>query len=172
MTNETKLYELMFLVPGSVSVDEADKAFKEVKEEIATLGGGVHSEESWGRRQLAYQVAKSDYGYYFVVRTNLEPAKTQELSNFCRLHRDIARFLVIALPADYTPVDYSEVKTKFGGRVKEETPEAEGKADVKKPAPKVEEKVEEKKEEKSEPKKEVKSEKNLDDILSDLDAKI
>lgn len=176
MHENSKLYELMILVPGNLSADEAEKTLAEVKGEITSIEGEITGTENWGRRELAYAVAQSDYGYYFVIYANIPANKVSELNNFCRINRNVSRHLLLARPEGITPVDYSTVKTGFGGRIKDETTiEAEKTVTKveKKPAKKIEKPVVietvEKKVEKKPVAKAKKAEKGLDDILSELD---
>ena len=121
MSENIKLYELMILVPGNLSADEAEKTFIEVQHEITSLKGEIADLERWGRRELAYAVAKNDYGYYFVVYAKLPAQETSKIDRFCRINRNIVRYLLLARPEDVAIVNYATVKTRFGGRIKDET---------------------------------------------------
>lgn len=134
---EQKQYELMFLVPGSVSEEEAGNILKRVKKELSDFNADILHEEAWSKRNLAYKVNKENTGYYFVLNFKVTADKASEIDNFCRIDRDIIRHLLTLWPEDQEMFDYSNSKIKFGEPVNPEKSEEE-----EKPKKKIEKKVE------------------------------
>jgi small subunit ribosomal protein S6 len=58
-------------------------------------GGTVESLEVWGRRRLAYEIAKNAEGIYAVVNLTAEPATVKELDRQLTLNESILRTKVI-----------------------------------------------------------------------------
>lgn len=88
-------YETLLLIPGTASEEEATAAFEAAKAELAALNAEITFEEAWGRKTLAYTVAKSRHGYYFVVEFNMDKANVATLTEKLRLRKDIARFMTV-----------------------------------------------------------------------------
>lgn len=50
--------------------------------------------DHWGRRQLAYPIARKDNGYYVIVRYTAEPTALPEYERALRLDESVLRYLV------------------------------------------------------------------------------
>lgn len=88
-------YETLLLIPGTASEEEANAAYEAAKAELVALNAEITFEEAWGRKALAYTVAKSRHGYYFVVEFNMDKANVATLTEKLRLRKDIARFMTV-----------------------------------------------------------------------------
>jgi len=58
-------------------------------------GGTVDNVEVWGRRRLAYEIAKNAEGIYAVVSLQAEPATVKELDRQLTLNESVLRTKVI-----------------------------------------------------------------------------
>lgn len=56
---KTKLYELTYLVPGSFTDSELGKVQETVQGLVKKHSGKIVSEESWGKKPLAYAVRRA-----------------------------------------------------------------------------------------------------------------
>ena len=54
--------------------------------------------DRWGKRRLAYEIAKKQYGYYVYVRFQSEPAFIAELERIYKLDDAILRYLTVIVP--------------------------------------------------------------------------
>jgi small subunit ribosomal protein S6 len=125
-------YELLYVVSGSLSEDEAAKATDAVNDAIIKLGGKVGDENVWGRRRLAYQIAKQEHGWYVVSRISLEGDKMADLSNALRLNDQVIRTLIVG--ADEVPT--AEEAAKALKAAEESEKERASRRDPAKPEPK------------------------------------
>lgn len=50
--------------------------------------------DHWGRRQLAYPIARKENGYYVIARYSVEPAVLPEYERALRLDEGVLRYLV------------------------------------------------------------------------------
>lgn len=92
---QSEHYETLMLVAGTASEEEAAAAFEGMKKEITEVGGTITFEEAWGRKKLAYTVAHSKHGYYFVVEFDAEKQMVADISTRLRNRKDITRFLTV-----------------------------------------------------------------------------
>lgn len=88
-------YELLLLISGLTSEDDAAKVFTSVKELLANDGAQITHEESLGRKALGYTIAKSRQGHYFVAEFDLVKSKLAPLQQKLRVRADITRYLIV-----------------------------------------------------------------------------
>jgi small subunit ribosomal protein S6 len=62
---------------------------------IRTAGGSVEKLDVWGRRRLAYEIAKKTEGIYAVIDLQATPAAVAELDRQLRLNESVLRTKVI-----------------------------------------------------------------------------
>lgn len=188
-----KKYELMVIISAEISDADIEKRLQGLKE----LLGEIVYEELWGMRPFAYKIKKQDKGYYAVWNFMKLPDEIHELEQNLQLYPDLLRFLLMHVPADYTPISLKAVEEGLEKLKKEKAEKRGGKGLSKKEskelkeekAPKIaakelspappppaavpvtpaEPKAEEKKEEKKPEKKEKTFDEKLSDILSDDD---
>jgi len=61
-------YETIYILRPDISPDDADKAQARVAEVIERLGGKLVKIDQWGKRKLAYKVARQKKGIYVVLK--------------------------------------------------------------------------------------------------------
>ncbi len=87
-------YEIVFLVHPDQS--EQVPAMIERYTGMLTAGGGqVHRLEDWGRRQLAYPIAKVHKAHYVLMNVECDQATLDELLGAFRFSDAVLRHLVI-----------------------------------------------------------------------------
>jgi small subunit ribosomal protein S6 len=175
-----KNYELLYILHPDLE-GSSDKVSEKVSNFIKKADGEVTNQEDWGKRKLAYKIAKNDFGVYVLVNFTLPSEKLPEIERDLRLSEEIIRFLVVALPEEK---EIKEEKPKRAKKTEDkpveqetetgkEKPAKEEKA-VKKPAKKAAEKTEkapvkvEKKTKKEEAETEKERMKKLDEKLEEI----
>jgi small subunit ribosomal protein S6 len=97
-TSSMRHYEVVFLVHPDQS--EQVPAMIERYRGIITAGGGaIHRLEDWGRRQLAYPIAKVHKAHYVLMNIECGKAALEELTGGFRFSDAVIRHMVIAMPA-------------------------------------------------------------------------
>ena len=163
-------YEMLFIVPGSLTDEEAPETISKVKKLLEDLEGKIIKEDNWGRKTLAYKIDNQTQGTYVWFEFDLPSEKIAEINKRLRLSREILRFLVTKariITEEEIKKD-EEVKKKIESKkkdkVKEELAEAEKEKEPEKQAKPKEEKP------KAKPKASISMEdldKKLDDLLTD-----
>jgi len=117
-------YEIVFLVHPDQS--EQVPAMVERYRGIITAGGGaVHRFEDWGRRQLAYPIAKIHKAHYVLMNIECDQKVLEELTGAFRFSDAVIRNLVVSMPAAVTEPSPMAKAVEEGGRPEESTlPEA------------------------------------------------
>ena len=87
-------YEIVVLVHPDQS--EQVPAMLERYKGIVTAGGGtVHRVEDWGRRQLAYPIAKVHKAHYILMNIEIDQKTLAELNGSFRFSDAVLRHLVV-----------------------------------------------------------------------------
>jgi len=111
---KTKEYETIYILRGDVDPDTAEKVQNRVSEVIARETGKLTKVEAWGRRRLAYPVAKFKKGVYVYVKYVGRGGLVNELERNLKLQDSVLKFQTVLLKADIDEtaltIDPEEVK--------------------------------------------------------------
>ena len=91
-------YEVMIIFDPTVEEDSIRVELDRSTELIRSRGGNPGKVERWGRRRLAYEIAKHSDGYYVLLEANAEPAVMAELDRTLTLADPVLRHKVIRVP--------------------------------------------------------------------------
>ena len=98
-------YEIVFLVHPDQS-EQVPAMIERYKGMIAAGGGAVHRVEDWGRRQLAYPIAKVHKAHYVLLNIECNQATLSELTGAFRFSDAVLRHLVVGMDAAVTEPSY------------------------------------------------------------------
>ncbi len=88
-------YEVAVVVTAQITDEERAAVVEQVKAYIARRGGNVTEVEDWGKRRLAYEIAKQSEGYYYFVKVDAEPTMSVELEKDLRIMENVLRYLIV-----------------------------------------------------------------------------
>ena len=111
-------YEIVFLVHPDQS-EQVPAMIDRYKGMIATGNGRVHRQEDWGRRQLAYPIAKVHKAHYVLMNVECDQKTINELTGAFRFSDAVLRHLVVHMDAAVTeasPMARAEEEEGSGGR--------------------------------------------------------
>jgi len=94
-------YEIVFLVHPDQS-EQVPAMIERYKGMIAAGGGAVHRLEDWGRRQLAYPIAKIHKAHYVLMNVETDQKTLAELTGAFRFSDAVVRHLVTSVDAALT----------------------------------------------------------------------
>jgi small subunit ribosomal protein S6 len=107
-------YETIYVLRQDVDPDGADKVAGRVAEVVARENGKLVKVETWGRRKLAYTVAKQRRGVYYYLKYLGGGAVVSELERNLRMLDTVVKFQTVLLrdevEVDTVAVDPEEVK--------------------------------------------------------------
>ncbi|MGH8890076.1 MAG: 30S ribosomal protein S6 [Acidothermaceae bacterium] len=84
-------YELMVLLDPEVEEKTVAPSLEQYLGVVRNGGGTVEKVDIWGRRRLAYEIAKKSEGIYAVVDIVAEPASVKELDRQLNLNETVLR---------------------------------------------------------------------------------
>lgn len=97
-TSETRAYEGMFLLRVEATQEQTDRSVQQIRETITKCGGAVTAQQMWGRRKLAYPIAKQREGVYLLTHFTAAPATIPSLEQALRVNETLLRSLIILQP--------------------------------------------------------------------------
>ena len=94
-------YEIVVMVHPDQS-DQVPAMTERYKAMVEGDGGKVHRLEDWGRRQLAYAIAKLHKAHYVLMNVECSDKALAELENAFRFNDAVIRKLVVRVEAAIT----------------------------------------------------------------------
>ena len=88
-------YELAVVVSAKLEDDARTATIEKVKEYITRFGGTVTEVEEWGKRKLAYEIAKVNEGFYSFTTFEAPAAAPAEIEARMRIMENVLRYLII-----------------------------------------------------------------------------
>lgn len=107
-------YETIYVLRQDVDPDSADKVASRVADVVSRENGKLVKVETWGRRKLAYVVAKQRRGIYYYLKYLGGGAVVTELERNLRMLDTVLKFQTVLLREDVlvetVSIDPEEVK--------------------------------------------------------------
>ncbi|MFH1068901.1 MAG: 30S ribosomal protein S6 [Candidatus Glassbacteria bacterium] len=108
-----KKYEIVLLLAPTIEEAEIDNGFESVLEILKAQGAEIIAEESinWGKKKLAYPVAKKENAWYRVYRFNCSPTTISEIERRLRIDERVLRSLLVLYdPETERPIKPAEAR--------------------------------------------------------------
>jgi small subunit ribosomal protein S6 len=117
----TQSYEVTFILGEAADEAAAQAKLAQLTTYVGTLEGAVTKSELWGRRELAYPIARNRSGFYVTFWAELPKQAVIALEKEIKFDESIIRSLVTkaytsAEPGSLTFVPEEEKETKGRGR--------------------------------------------------------
>ncbi|HHW43179.1 MAG: 30S ribosomal protein S6 [Thermoanaerobacteraceae bacterium] len=93
-------YELLFIVRPDMEDEKIAEAIEKFKTLITTHGGQVTRAEKWGKRRLAYEIARVREGVYIIFQFNAPPAVAQEVDRVLKITDYVLRHIIVHQAAE------------------------------------------------------------------------
>ncbi|GAA1932632.1 30S ribosomal protein S6 [Nocardioides marmoribigeumensis] len=88
-------YEVMVILDPSLDERTVAPSLDTYLNVVRQDGGQVTNVDVWGKRRLAYEIAKNPEGIYAVIDLEAEPATVKELDRQLTLNESVLRTKVI-----------------------------------------------------------------------------
>lgn len=86
-------YEIAVLFDPGLEVD-LSTAEDQVKKIVEQQKGKITATDNWGKRKLAYPIAKSDYAIYVFYTAQLVPVSLPKIEGALNITNEVIRYLV------------------------------------------------------------------------------
>ncbi len=118
-------YETTFITKAEMT-DEALKTLQEkVNGIVANYAGEVVLSEDWGKRKLAYPIAKESRGHYTYVVYTGKGDVVHEIERNLRLSEFVLRFLTVNLEKEFEAETFRKQRADYHAAVKRREEERE-----------------------------------------------
>jgi small subunit ribosomal protein S6 len=111
-------YEIVFLVHPDQS-EQVPAMIERYRGMITAGGGAIHRVEDWGRRQLAFPIAKVHKAHYVLMNVETDKKTLDELTGAFRFSDAVIRHLVVSMPGAVTEPSPMARAEEEGGRGEE-----------------------------------------------------
>ena len=91
-----KEYELTVLIHPDLEAD-LETPLKKVRDIITTAGGKILSEDNWGKKKLAYPIAKGEFAVYVYMDVELPADAPLKISNIFNITDEVIRYLLVTV---------------------------------------------------------------------------
>lgn len=135
-----KHYEIVFLVHPDQS-EQVPAMVERYRAMIEADNGTVHRHEDWGRRQLAYPIAKVHKAHYVLLNVECTPAALEEVTSAFRFNDAVIRNLVISrdeAETEASPMAKQKEDERPDRRSRDDRPPREDRDRAPRPAPRAE----------------------------------
>ncbi len=114
-TLRTKEYETIYILRPDIDADTAERVQARVSEVVGRENGTLVKVEAWGRRKLAYPVAKHKKGVYVYVKYAGRGGLVSELERNLKLQDSVLKFQTVlnAEHVDFAAVTVDPEEVKF-----------------------------------------------------------
>jgi small subunit ribosomal protein S6 len=90
-------YESMIILAPNLVKEEIEKENGKILDLIKTLDGEFIKTDTWGKKQLAYEIQKFREGYILINYFTLDTQKVTQIDRHYRLNERIIRHNIIKL---------------------------------------------------------------------------
>ena len=111
-------YEIVFLVHPDQS-EQVPAMIERYRGMITAGGGAIHRLEDWGRRQLAFPIAKVHKAHYVLMNIECDQKALDELTGAFRFSDAVIRNLVVSMPEAVTEPSPMAKAEEEGGRAED-----------------------------------------------------
>lgn len=91
-------YETTIAIDAHLPGEKVDAVIEKYSKFIEKNKGKVTLIDRWGKRRLAYEIAKKQYGYYVYLRFEADATFIKELEREFKLDDAVLRYLTILIP--------------------------------------------------------------------------
>ena len=95
---EERQYDLIFIVRPDTPETEIDKVIATLEHAATEKGGKIEKTEKWGRKRMAYRVARLREGYYvYMIVKSSHGEAVKELERRLKVSDAVIKYLTVRL---------------------------------------------------------------------------
>ena len=89
-----KNYELVVLLHPDLEID-VEAPIAKVEGLVQAVGGRITKKDNWGKKRLAYKIAKQDFAIYVYFEVAIDPTKVRDLENTILITEEVLRHILV-----------------------------------------------------------------------------
>lgn len=87
-------YELVVLLHPDLEID-VETPIAKVEGLVQAAGGRITKKDNWGKKRLAYKIAKQDFAVYVYFEIAIDPTKVRDLENTILITEEVLRHILV-----------------------------------------------------------------------------
>jgi small subunit ribosomal protein S6 len=103
-------YELVYILPPDTTEQQVTELQQQIEAVVSKMSGQIEKTENWGRRKLAYEIARHKEGVYVLDVINGSGDLMKELDRRLRVMDQVLRHMVVRVDEEKKVVD--RIRTK------------------------------------------------------------
>ena len=93
-----RYYETIYIVDPNLENSVLEKTMNQIGQELEKTKAKIINHREWGKKRLAYQVAKQKYGSFILLQYEVEDlSEMQDFELWLRLNKLILRHMTVSL---------------------------------------------------------------------------
>ena len=88
-------YEFIFILKPELDEKKQEEKTAQIEKLISGFGGKTKKKDVWGKKELAYPIAKCKKGIYIKFNFSFPEEKVKELEEKIKLEQEIIRYLLV-----------------------------------------------------------------------------
>jgi small subunit ribosomal protein S6 len=105
-------YELVYILPPDTTEQAVADLHTQVEQVVARLNGHIEKTENWGRKRLAYEIARHKEGVYVLEVINGSGELMKELDRRLKVMDLVIRHMVVRVDEEKKVVDRTQTKRR------------------------------------------------------------
>jgi len=131
-----KEFEALYILKTDLLPEDTEKEVKAIEAIVTGEGGAVIEHSDWGKKRLAYAIAKQRYGQFVLFRFSSPPTTPEKMTKHFRYNENVLKGMILRLDgstgynpeAEVDPEAVAEDKTPSWVKAQAEQKEALEKA--------------------------------------------
>ena len=103
-------YELVYILPPDTTEQQVAEVHQQIEAIVSRLSGHIEKTENWGRRKLAYEIARHKEGVYVLDVINGSGELMKEIDRRLRVIDQVIRHMIVRVDEEKQVVD--RIRTK------------------------------------------------------------
>lgn len=113
-----RLYELLYIIPATLTDEEVSQTENDIQALIQRYGGVPKESRRLGKFRLTYLIKKVRHGHYVLAYFEAEPTAVAKINEALRIHEKVLRHLILradeAGGAEFNLVQFQEIVVEGG----------------------------------------------------------
>ena len=107
---QVRQYELVYILPPDTTEEQAAELHKQIEAVVARMNGQIEKSENWGRRRLAYEIARQKEGVYVLEVINGSGDLMHELDRRLRVLDQVMRHMIVRVDEEKKVIERTRTK--------------------------------------------------------------
>ncbi|MCL2616392.1 MAG: 30S ribosomal protein S6 [Defluviitaleaceae bacterium] len=90
-------YELALILRATLDDEAKTAQMDQITQLLGRFGATIEKVDEWGRRRLAYEIAKQNEGIYYFITFSSDASVPAEIESRVRIMENLLRYLIIRI---------------------------------------------------------------------------